>query len=335
MEASIVQGNYEAAATEAIKNKNFYNIILKNWVKSWSNRDQNPRVDFNDFVATVIGMIRDSSTMPFDQVLYGDILYKVNGQATAYAANNNDHYRNAEGGGANFMTDLVRDTQSANNGIPAEATAGVMTTRTAGENYYQAGTNRRMNRYMFINFLCKDYEELHDITIPDNHVGRDVERNPGGDSRTYLTKCVGCHAGQDALRGAHAYYDYDTSTGAIKYTAGTVATKINRVVSFADGKRTVDDSWVNTWAQGKNAALGWRTVTQGNGAKSLGRMLARSRAFSVCMAKKVFKQVCIKEAKSVADKATIESLATSFEAGQAYDMKKLFVKTSAGCAANE
>jgi hypothetical protein len=186
---------------------------------------------------------------------------------------------------------------------------------------------------MFMNFLCKDYEELHDITIPDNHVGRDVERNPGGDSRTYLTKCVGCHAGQDAIRGAHAYYDFNN--GATTYTAGQVVGKINRVNSFSDGKRTVDDSWVNTWAQGKNANLGWRTVTSGNGAKSLGRMLARSRAFSVCMAKKVFKQVCIKDAKSSADKAVVESLATSFEAGQAYDMKKLFVKTSAGCVANE
>ena len=119
------------------------------------------------------------------------------------------------------------------------------------------------------------------------------------------------------------------------YTAGTVVGKINRVIAFADGKRTDNDSWTNTWAQGKNASLGWRTVTSGNGAKSLGRMLARSRAFSVCMAKKVFKQVCIKDAKSVADIATVESLATSFEAGQEYNMKKLFVKTSAGCVANE
>jgi hypothetical protein len=342
MEASIVQGNYEAAAEEAIKNKNFYNVTLKNWVKSWSNRDQNPRVEFNDFVATVVGMIRDSGTkdavtnlptMPFDQVLYGDILYKVNGQATAYAANSNDHYRNAENAGANLMTDLVRGTQSGSNNLPADAIAGVMTTRTAGENYYQAGTNRRMNRYMFINFLCKDYEELHDISIPDNHVERDVERNPGGDSRTYLNKCVGCHAGQDALRGAHAYYDFNN--GAVTYSAGAVVGKITRVNSFSDGKRTINDSWTNTWAQGKNASLGWRTVTSGNGAKSLGRMLARSRAFSVCMANKVFKQVCIKDAKSVADKSVIESLATSFEAGQEYNMKKLFVKTSAGCVANE
>lgn len=335
MEDLIKAGNYEAAAEIAIQNKNFYNVTLKNWVKSWSNRDQNPRVEFNDFVATVVGMIRDSSNagMPFDQVLYGDILYKINGAGTAYAANSNAHYINAENAGMNLMTDLVRETQSANNGLPSAATAGVMTTRTAGENFYQAGTNRRMNRYMFINFLCKDYEELHDITIPDVHVSRDVERNPGGDSRTYLTKCVGCHAGQDALRGAHAYYDFDN--GAVTYTANQVRGKINRVNSFADGKVVANDSWVNTWAQGKNASLGWRTVTQGNGAKSLGRMLARSRAFSVCMAKKVFKQVCIKDAKSVADKATVERLATSFEAGQEYNMKKLFVKTSAGCVANE
>ncbi len=340
MESLIASGQMEAAAREAIKNKNFYNVVLKRFFAPLSNRDINPRADFNDFIATAVGMVRDSDTTPFDQILYGDILYTVAGAGTPYAANSNNHYRDAENANMDFSVALTKEVQSARNGLPANAVAGVMTTRTAGENFYQAGTNRRMNRHMIMGFLCKDYEELHDITIPDNHVTRDVERNPGGDSRTYLNKCVGCHAGQDALRGAHAYYDFNnnavTYNGDLAQTpANRVVGKINRVNSFADGKVVRDDSWVNTWAQGKNASLGWRTVTQGNGAQSLGRMFARSRAFSVCMAKRVFKLVCLNDVKSAADKAKVEALATSFEAGQKYDMKNLIVKTSAGCTANE
>src|SRR5690606_6767074 len=136
---------------------------------------------------------RDSDTIPFDQVLYGDILYKdtVIGENPGYEPNSNEHYKYSELSNSNLMTGLIRETQSANNGLPEAATAGVMTTRTSGENFYEGGTNRRINRFIFVTFLCKDYEELHDITLPHQHVGRDVERNPGGDSRTYLAKCVG------------------------------------------------------------------------------------------------------------------------------------------------
>ena len=41
------------------------------------------------------------------------------------------------------------------------------------------------------------------------------------------------------------------------------------------------------------------------------------------------------EVESVEDKAKVESLATSFESNNEYNMKKLIVKTSAGCVANE
>lgn len=330
MEDLIRAGNPEAAAEIATAHPNFYNVVLKNWIKPWSNREQTSRDELNDYVATVIGVIRDD--VPFTEVLSGDILYTVNGSATAYSTMNNTHYTEAERSNSNLMVNLTRQTQSALTGLPANAVSGVLTTRAAGAAFYSAGTNRRVNRFNFINYLCHDYEELHDVNIPDVRVRRDVERNPGGDSRTYKNKCVGCHAGQDALGGAYAYYDF--VGGRLVYTPNIVVAKMNHNVYYSAGFVTADDNWINTWAQGQNAKLGWRGATSGNGVKALGQMLARSSAFSTCMAKKVFQMVCLKEAINTDDVAMVTDLAAQFEQ-ENYNMKKLIVNTSVGCIVNE
>ena len=354
MAALIESGDAQGAAELAMENPNFYNLTLKNWIKPWSNQDQSVRVQMNDYVATILGVIRDD--LPFNSILHDDIIYTVNlsslaANSRAYAMNNNDHYSGAESQNSDFKATLVRAKQSdvtvaaaavfnaaqmaaMNNdrqtGLPAEATAGVTTTRNGAANYFSAGTNRRPNRFIFINYLCKDYEDVHDITIPDFRVGRDVERNPGGDSRTFKNRCVGCHAGQDALRGAYAFYDFNND--AILYTPTQVRGKMNQNNYYPQGFVTTNDSWINTWATGQNASLGWRGETSGNGAKSVGMMFSKTRAFSECMAKKVFKLVCIKDAKSPEDLASVELNANSFEANNEYSMKKLIAKTSAGCA---
>ncbi len=330
MEDLIRAGNPEAAAQVATSHPNFYNVVLKNWVKPWSNREQTSRDDLNDYVATVLGVIRDD--IPFTEVLSGDIIYTVNGSVTPYSTMNNTHYTEAEKSNSNLMVNLTRQTQSALTGLPANAVSGVLTTRAAGAAFYSAGTNRRVNRFNFINYLCHDYEALHDVNIPDVRVRRDVERNPGGDSRTYKNKCVGCHAGQDALGGAYAYYDF--VGGKLVYTPNIVVAKMNHNVYYSAGFVTTDDNWINTWANGQNAKLGWRGATTGNGVKALGQMLARSSAFSTCMAKKVFQLVCLKEAINTDDLATVTELATQFEQ-ENYNMKKLIVNTSVGCIVNE
>jgi hypothetical protein len=337
METLIKAGNPEAAAAIAMKNKNFYNVVLKNWVKPWSNREQTSRAPLNDYVATIIGVIRDSDTVPFTEVLYGDILYTIDYKNTdntqsVYSFENNDHYKNAETRNIDLSTTLVKQTQSTMTKLPAAAVSGVLTTRSAGEAFYSAGTNRRVNRFTFMNYLCHDYEELHDVNIPDYHVRRDVERNPGGDARTYKNKCVGCHAGQDALGGAYAYYDF--VNGKLVYTPGTVVNKMNQNVYEVSGFKTENDSWVNLWASGQNANLGWRGKVDGNGVKEIGQMFTRSQAFSQCMAKKVFKMVCMKDAVNADDTALVKELVTKFEESN-YNMKDLIINTSVGCIVNE
>lgn len=330
MTSQISGGRAEEAAELAMENPNFYNVVLKNWIKPWSNREQTSRADLNDYVATIIGVVRDE--VPFSQVLHSDILYTVTGATPAYSFANNDHYKNAESRNLNLKDNLVRQTQSAMTGLPAAAVAGVTTTRAAGEAFFSAGTNRRVNRFIFMNYLCKDYEELHDVTIPDFRVRGDVERKPGGDARTYKNKCVGCHAGQDALGGAYAYYDF--VSGRLNYNQGTVVAKMNHNVYHSDAYVTRDDSWLNLWAAGQNAKLGWRGDTTGNGAKAIGQMFSGSKAFSQCIASKVFQLVCMKEAVAADDKTTVESLANQFEQDN-YNLKNLIVNTSVGCIADE
>lgn len=330
MESLISQGNAEAAARLAMENKNFINIIIKNWAKPFTNREQTSRVELNDYAATIMGAVRDD--IRFDRVLYDDILYTVSGQMTAYSSTDNTHYKSAEDSLVDFSTALTQVQQSSLTGLPATATSGVLTTRAAGESFYSAGTNRRVNRYTFMNYLCHDYEDLHDTSIPDYKVRRDVERNPGGDSRTYKNTCVGCHAGQDSIAGAYAFYDFPTNK--LEYNPGTVSPKINAINNYKDGHQVVDDSWFNLWKVGVNSSkLGFKGASQGNGARSLNSMLTKSQAFSQCMAKKVFKLVCKKEAVNTDDVNFVNSQAQNFESN--YSLRTLIAKTSAGCLINE
>lgn len=329
MEQLIQSGQAQQAAELAMNNPRFYDVTLKNWVKDWTNEEQTNRVPLNDYVATVVGLIRDEER--FDQVLYGDILYvSSDGNAPGYDVANNDHYEYLENNGVSLAQTLQQVVQSNVTGVPD--TAGVITTRASGKAFFDAGTNRAMTRFTFMNFLCKDFEALHDITIPDIFVHRDVDRAPGGDSRQYKNKCVGCHAGQDALVGAWAHFDWDGTQ--VTYNPNEVAPKINANVLFSDGHIVRDDTWQNLWASGQNSILGWRQVNgshAGRGARGLGRYLASSQQFSQCMAEKVYKLVCVKEPQNATDIAAVEAYAIQFETGGEYNMKELIAKTSTLC----
>lgn len=322
-------GKVKEAALRAMDDSNFYNLTLKNWIKPWSNVDKTNRTLLNDYVATAIGIIRDN--IPFDQILYGDHLYIAGtgtpGTIPVYDKKNNNHYQKLEESRASLKNYLVRVSQSKTTGI--KDTAGVLTTRAAGLAFFSAGTNRRATRFTFMNYLCRDFEALHDINISDYHVRRDIERDPGKDSRTYRNKCVGCHAGQDALGGAFAYFDF--INGEVVYTDGVVVPKINKNVSYPEGWVTKDNSWTNTWAQGQNSNLGWPSKTSGNGVRELGVMLSRSRAFSECMSTKVYELVCLRTPTSESDKSEMRKLADIFQQDESYNMKNLIAETTAVC----
>ncbi len=372
METIIVDGggsavSLEQAAALAMDNPedpSFYNVTLKNFVAPWTNEDQTMFVDLNDYTATVIGIIRDNKD--FREVLSGNILYTGAGDLgiPAYSHTDNNHYVQLEAlgpvnGDLSDPSILVETTQSAiPGGLPAAATAGIMTSRAASQAFFTDGTNRSMFRFTLMNHLCTDLEPLKDVSRVPDRVRQDVSRSPGGDSRIFMFSCVGCHAGMDGLGGAYAKYNFNTETNRLdynkaetpddtslnSYSANGITSKYhNNAANFKPGYIATDDRWVNYWRNGQNKLLGWSSVpaagitidsrghANGNGAKSMGAELASSQAFASCQVKKAFKAVCLRNSEGYAvDRQRVSEITSDFMGD--YNMKNVFGKVAAYCS---
>jgi hypothetical protein len=338
MAADIQAGNAVAAAETAMQNRAFYDVTLKNFATPWSNRDQTVFAPLNDYTATVIGMVRDD--VPFNTALSANLVYVSNAPGLpAYSATGNAHYEQAEATGVDLQATLVAREQSALLGIPAEATAGLITTRASSEAFFIDGTNRAMFRFTLMNHLCRDLEQVQDPTLPPDRIRQDVSRSPGGDSRVYLNNCISCHTGMDPMTQAFAYYDFDETQQRLVYTPGTPNAKyFANADNFKPGYVTPDDSWDNYWRSGHNRLLGWgwgttTTTGAGAGAKSLGDELANSEAFASCQVQKVFKTVCFRAPQNAADRTRAAAIAQSFR-NSGYRLKTVFAETAAYCMGN-
>jgi hypothetical protein len=320
------------AAAVATASPSFYNTALKNWVMPWTNKTQTVFAPLNDYVATVIGMVRDD--VPFNTALSADILYVSNAPGLpAPSLANNNHYATAEANNVDLSTTLVQATQSGTYGVPATATAGLMTTNASASAFFFKGTNRAMVRFTLIAHFCNDMQNVEDITRPPDRIRQDVSRSPGGDSRVFLNTCIGCHSGMDPLAGAFAYYEYDTTANTMTYTAGTVQAKYHiNATNFPAGYYTTDDSWLNYWRQGPDQIYGWSPSLpgKGNGAKSLGQELESATQFSACQVQKVFSAVCFRAPTSQADLNEVAQMQSDFVSG-GYKLKQMFAEAGVYC----
>ncbi len=361
-----------AAAEIAMDDPAFYNVTLKNFASPWTNEEQTVFAPLNDYSATVIGMIRDSDTVDFRELLYGNIIYTGPNSITAYSSSNNNHYEELEAmEGLDLSSEsfLSQKTQTEVTGLEADATAGIITTRAAAKSFFYLGTNRAMFRFTLMNHLCTDLEPIKDNTRPSGWVRQDVSRSPGGDSRIYLNSCVSCHAGMDGLAGAYAYYDLafsgdkdtdvDTfeNSAQLTFTDGVVTGKhLINANNFQSGHITTDDSWINYWRTGPNSLLGWNDdyplhqqgpgvqdengatiyTAIGSGAKSMGMELAHSDAFAQCQVKKAFKTVCLRDSDDyAADRAEVNTIVSDIQANSgAINMKNVFRDVAAYCKGN-
>ena len=336
-----------AAAMLAVEHPDFYNVTLKNWVSPWTNEERTVFVPLNDYSATVVGMVRDD--VDFREILSGDIIYTGPASLPAYSNSNNDHYEAMENQGLNLKDVLVQQTQSSVTGLPAAATAGVITTRAAARAFFIDGTNRAMFSFTMLNHLCRDLEMIKDPTRPADRVRQDASRSPGGDSRVWFNNCLGCHAGMEPLAEAYAYFDYTypegnedggqlnyIGPGSSAYSPGVVQPKyLINSNNFKDGYITVDDSWINYWREGANSVLGWNTSLpeSGNGAKSMGQELANSQAFAECQVTKAFEAVCLRPPEDSADRSQIDTMTSNFTSG-GYNMKNVFAEAAVYCRGN-
>ncbi|MEM9384355.1 MAG: hypothetical protein AAGA68_04795 [Pseudomonadota bacterium] len=332
MEALIADGDSAGAAALAMENDAFYNATLKNWIAPWTNEERDVFVPLNDYTATVIGMIRDD--VPFNTLFSADILYVGSGSGLPpYSMTNNDHYEELEARGLPLQDALQRRTQSALTDLPPEAIAGIFTTRQAAQAYFIMGTNRAMFRFMLMDHMCRDLEQMQDTTRTPDRIRQDVSRSPGGDSRVFLNNCVSCHSGMDPMAGAFAFYDYDVDLGRIIYSANQVQPKYSlNNTTFAPGYITTDDGWVNYWREGIHGSVGWDLSLpgSGNGAASMGDELANSQEFASCQVRKVFRNVCLRDPVDGADRNQIDAMVAGFRAG-GFRMKQVFAESAAYC----
>ncbi len=340
MEALVAQGRDAEAAAIASSDDSFYNITLRRFFAVLSNRPEDPTEELNDFVATGIGIVRDDHDAR--EFLTGNKIYKaattvvdpaadIHSDAAVYGSNS--HYQYLDRMMINLRQNLVQADQKAftaadgtGGTIVLTDTAGLITTRQWGAAHLTAGTNRRGIEFAFREFLCTPIPEWADATIADDRVRQDVDRAPGGDVRTFTTNCRGCHAVMDPLAGAYAFFDWSDS-GRLLYRAGVVAGK-NRINSgmFPAGYNTVDDSWQNRAKSNHNVAFGWSGAMDGNGIRGVGAMLANSKKFGACMAKRVFQEMC-RRPPADAESKFLESLTSEFESN-GRKLRPLFEKAA-------
>ncbi|MDH5328135.1 MAG: hypothetical protein OEZ68_19720 [Gammaproteobacteria bacterium] len=359
--------------------KAFYSTSLRDFATPWTNRAQTKYADLNDYVALVIGMIRDED--PFDTVLSTNVYYQGGAGASGvrgWSEENNNHYIDLGNGGHDLSDTAVlqRGTRVPPTGASAADIAGVTTTRAAGLAFFSKGTNRRMFRFTAINYLCRDLEQMKDPTRSHDRVRQDVSRSPGGDSKIFLTNCVGCHAGMDPMAGAYAYWEWMTvddgdgnplegagkllfkqnytTTDETNATAFATVTAVDAVDNpngvtnkhhinagnFSYGYRTIHDGWVNRWREGPNSSLDWEfnqvaspaAQGQGNGAASMGREIAGTKAFAQCQVEKVYKHVCLQNPVE-ADEVAMDNIITEFRS-ESYNMRNVFAKVAPLCRGN-
>ncbi len=347
MERAIDQGNLRGAAEIATQEASFYNTVVRDFAARMSTRDESINQPFNDFIANFIGVTRDQ--LDARLLLTGSFFYMGDEQAavardilTDVLASNN-HYRQLESDNYDFASVLTRMNNQfirASGGSVTQHpdSAGVITSRAFMEAHATAGTNRRLVEYTFKQFTCNNMEEWADATATDIRVGRDIDRFPGGEGSKYLTTCKACHSVMDGFRGAFARYDfsdnfvkyapfYPNAGGAngMRQTPMGVSSKLNaNENTFNSGYRTTDDTWVNNAVSPSNTSrFGWRGFTaSGSGVRQLASAVANSKAFSQCMVKKVYREVCRRPVANF-EVGMVDSLAQTFE-NEGYNLKKLF-----------
>lgn len=347
MATLIQQGDLVGAARVATQDANFYNITVKLMALPLSTREESLKTPFNDFAASFIGVTRDGRDAR--ELLTGNFYYRGSGANVRSNLNadillSNNHYEDLELRRVDLSTNLVRVegqvlATSATATAPNPDPAGVLTSRTFMGAHALMGTNRRLLEYTFREFMCVPLTNWADTSASDARIGRDIDRFPAGDHMKFQTSCKGCHTVMDGFRGAFAKWDF-TGTGVLNSAvhqtgngnfripadARGVVNKMNQNNTiFPSGYVVVDNSFVNNATRPSNAEFfGWRgNALSGTGTNQFGTVVANSRRFSQCMAKRVFETVCRRSIDDSKDKAKLVKWGDEFEAS-GYKLKSLF-----------
>lgn len=337
MESLIAAGNEKGAAAIATSDPAFYDIQLRDLARKMSSREESVTTPLSDFVATFVGVVRDG--VDARELLTGNFFYRadaskilnnnqgqpeVRGDTLADIIRSNNHYLDLQARNYSLYSVLVREdgqkfSNDGDNVLAMPDPAGLLTTRQWMSAHAVAGTNRRLVEFSFRQFMCVPMESWMDASRPDDYVGRDVDRFPGGSNEQYQVTCKACHTQMDSFRQAFAYVDFAGNRTRLN---DRPVGKMNRNANmFPAGFNTTDNRWVNYATAAKNMdQFGWRSSPNGTGMGDFGRLLANSKGFSRCMTKHIFTSVC-KRAPGAAEEAAVRAIADQFEGD--YQLKGL------------
>ncbi len=352
------------AAALATQDPHFLSTTVRDFAAKMSNRDETIETPLNDFTATIIGAVRDD--LDSRLLLSANIVYEADPKKASVPSDpindilkSNNHYEALENGKFDLGKVLVRKTQKVFDGqkpVDNPTPAGLLTTRQWIAAHAIAGTNRRLVEYAFREFLCTPIDRVADATGPDNVIGRDIDRFPGGSHSKFTTSCRACHTVMDGFRPAFSQFtfnnnyfmhslalpavtkqaDEDTGTGILLSRAPAsafVVDKLNKNETvFPEGRITTDDKWVNNANFGINkSTFGW-TKESGQGIKDFGQMISESKMFPKCMAQRIFQTICKRE-PALSDETMLNGAADEFSKSKNYNLRFLFQKivTSPDC----
>lgn len=325
MEPLIATGKAREAAKIATADPAFYDVRLQQMAAKMSGREETIQEDLNDFTATFVGAVRDG--LDARQLLTGNFIYRADvtkvsslgylapADDTKSLVYSNDHYGDFQSQNLSLYTFLTRQNaqyvESSAVVVVLPDPAGLITTRAFLSSHAEGGTNRRLVNYAFREFMCVEMSEWRDATRPDDFVGRDVDRFPGGSNPLYQTSCRGCHAQLDAFRGAFAQVNfYSNSAG---YGANVSRKFASNADIYPEGYVTTNDTFANYATGAVNMdRFGWRSATTGKGMNAFGTMLANSKGFSRCMTKRFYSAIC-RRAPTTQEEASIRLMADQFE----------------------
>lgn len=334
------------AANIATQQADFLNITVRDFAAEMSNREETINVPLNDFIATVVGIVKDDRNaqlfLTSDEIYMGDVnKVPVRADMLGDLLMSNKHYEELEKVNADLSKVLVPVKQKISNGrggvVNHPDPAGLLTSRAFMSSHHIAGTGRRPVEFSFREFLCLPIDQIADTgtgdaNVMDNRIGRDIDRSPGGEPSKFEKNCKSCHVPMDGFRGAFAHFSWKdnfVNYGPIvgdneEFDARSIAGKFNQNTDvYPKGYVTVDDSFTNYAVGKKNMAqIGWEDPASGNGVGEFARQLSRTEAFPRCMAKRVYKSVCKREPVEYED-GFIEAKAKEF-ASNGYNMRKLF-----------
>ncbi len=363
-----------AAAGRAIVDPRFYNITLRDMAAKISTRAQTIDTPLNDFITTFIGATYDN--LDARKLLTENMVYEANPAVIAVPSSevsdrlrSDSMFTSLQAQRADLTKVLIRKKQRIFDGrravdLPDDQTAGLLTTRTFLASHAIAGTTRRPIEKTLEHFLCFPMEKLADSSGPDNVVGKDIDRAPGGAFTKFNTTCKACHTVLDGFRPAFSFFTFNnnyvmhsfTSPTAISVQGNTAqnqedngtamnkstvpgATYVHNKLNHNDtdttdprnpqvkpGAYVYNDSWINNANLGANAKiLGWNQTT-GLAGKGV-------KSFGRAVAESKQFPVCLatrvfasicKRDPGAAEQSYIKKVAADFSNEGQYKLKYLF-----------